>query len=80
MRKSIYEKINPFAKDAKIMRTREALSLSKAMFEDFPNFHKSGSIRGMKKLYYGKGALLVKCDDYIYNVSSDPQLYYQFSI
>ena len=27
----------------------------------FPNFHKSGSIRGMKKLYYGKDALLVRC-------------------
>lgn len=25
----------------------------------FPNFHRSGSIRGMKKLYYGKDALLV---------------------
>ena len=25
---------------------------------NFPNFDKSGSIRGMKKLYYGKDALL----------------------
>ena len=24
----------------------------------FPNFHKSGSVSGMKKLYYGKDALL----------------------
>ena len=38
----------------------------------FPNFHKSGSITGMKKLYYGKDALLVRCGDYIYNVSSEP--------
>ena len=29
----------------------------------FPNFHKSGSITGMKKLYYGKDALLVRCGD-----------------
>ena len=28
--------------------------------KDFPNFHKSGSISGMKKLYYGKDALLVR--------------------
>lgn len=28
-----------------------------------PNFHKSGSVKGMKKLYYGKNALLVKCGD-----------------
>ena len=41
----------------------------------FPNFHKSGSITGMKKLYYGKDALLVRCGDYIYNVSSEPAIY-----
>ncbi|MBT2621244.1 hypothetical protein [Chryseobacterium sp. ISL-6] len=43
---------------------------------DFPNFHKSGSITGMKKLYYGKDALLVRCGDYIYNVTSEPEIYY----
>lgn len=32
----------------------------------FPNFHKSGSIRGMKKQYYGVAALLVRCGSYIY--------------
>lgn len=42
----------------------------------FPNFDKSGSISGMKKLYYGKGALLVICGGYIYNVSSSPDIYY----
>lgn len=26
----------------------------------FPNFHKSGSVRGMKRLYYGKDCLLVR--------------------
>ena len=31
----------------------------------FPNFHRSGSIKGMKKLYYGKDALLVRCGQYI---------------
>ena len=34
----------------------------------YPNFHKSGSIRGMKKQYYGKSALLVKSGNYIYKV------------
>ena len=29
--------------------------------ESFPNFDKSGSILGMKKKYYGKDALLVRC-------------------
>ena len=36
--------------------------------EQFPNFHCSGSIKGMKKNVYGNDALLVKCGQYIYNV------------
>ncbi|WP_150980664.1 hypothetical protein [Heminiphilus faecis] len=43
----------------------------------FPNFHRSGSIKGMKQMYYGKSALLVKCGSYIYNVSSEPIIYNQ---
>lgn len=43
----------------------------------FPNFHRSGSINGMKRLYYGKDALLVVCGSYIYNVTSEPNIYYQ---
>lgn len=43
----------------------------------FPNFHRTGSISGMKKLYYGEDALLVRCGAYIYNVSSEPNIYYQ---
>ena len=38
----------------------------------FPNFHKSGSIRR----YYGVAALLVRCGSYIYNVTSEPNIYY----
>ena len=48
----------------------------KVCIGQFPNFHKSGSIYGMKKLYYGTGALLVRCGNYIYNVSSKPEIYY----
>jgi len=43
----------------------------------FPNFSRTGSIRGMKKLYYGKDALLIRCGSYIYNVSSEPNIYSQ---
>lgn len=43
----------------------------------FPNFHRSGSIKGMKQMYYGKSALLVRCGSYIYNVSSEPIIYNQ---
>ena len=38
---------------------------------NFPNFHASGSIAGMKKMYYGKDALFVRCGSYVYNVDSD---------
>lgn len=46
---------------------------------NFPNFDKSGNIRGMKKLYYGKDALLVRCGGYIYNVSAEPSIYYELA-
>lgn len=37
----------------------------------FPNFHKTGSVRDMKKPYYVQHCILVRCGDYIYNVSTD---------
>lgn len=57
------------------MKTLTAPKHYHYLLEQYPNFHKSGSIKGMKKLYYGKDALLVKCGDYIYNISSNPGLY-----
>ena len=48
----------------------EAVNISQ-----FPNFHKSGSITGMKRLYYGVNALLVRCGDFIYNVTAAPEIY-----
>lgn len=48
---------------------------SKHDLSRFPNFNKNGSIAGMKKQYYGKNALLVICGSYIYNVSSQPDIY-----
>ena len=41
----------------------------------FPNFHKSGSITEMKRRYYGANALLVRCGNYIYNVTEAPDIY-----
>lgn len=41
----------------------------------FPNFSKTGSIAGMKKNFYGKDALLVRCGAYIYNVTEAPEIY-----
>ena len=45
--------------------------------DEFPNFHKSGSIKGMKDKYYGKNSLLVRCGNYIYNVTTKPSIYKQ---
>lgn len=39
----------------------EALGISQ-----FPNFSVTGSVKGMKKKYYGEDALLVRCGSYIY--------------
>ena len=36
--------------------------------DQYPNFSVTGSIKGMKKLYYGENALLVRCGAWIYNV------------
>ena len=44
---------------------------------NFPNFAASGSIKGMKDKYYGKNALLVRCGQWIYNVTSKPEIYRQ---
>jgi hypothetical protein len=45
----------------------------------FPNFHVSGSVAGMKKLYYGEDCLLVRCGSFIYNVDSAPEIYWNLS-
>lgn len=48
------------------VKTGERLNISQ-----YPNFHKSGSITGMKKMYYGKDALLVRCGEWIYKVPQE---------
>lgn len=45
----------------------------------FPNFSKTGSVTGMKNKYYGLDALLVRCGSYIYNVSSEPRIYWEYA-
>ena len=36
----------------------------------FPSFSAIGSITGMKRLYYGEDALLVRCGSFIYHVGN----------
>ena len=43
--------------------------------QDFPNFSVTGSVMGMKNLYYGLDAKLVRCGSWIYNVTLQPYIY-----
>ncbi len=42
----------------------------------FPNFSASGSIKGMKKLYYGENAFLIRSGSYIYKVTEEVYKFY----
>lgn len=57
------------------VRTLPVNDGKKVKIHEFPNFHRSGSIIGMKNLYYGLDAKLVRCGNYIYNVSLCPEIY-----
>lgn len=62
------------------MRTKTlSTAQSNLVSGKFPNFSKTGSILGMKQKYYGKDALLVRCGDYIYNVTSEPHIYHDIA-
>lgn len=42
----------------------------------FANFSASGSIKGMKKLYYGENAFLIRTGSYIYKVTEEVYKFY----
>jgi hypothetical protein len=56
----------------KRLSTKDGCQLSDL---DFGNFHYTGSVKGMKAKYYGKNALLVRQGQYIYDVTSRPDIY-----
>ena len=58
-------------------KTLHSQDAKKVGISSFPNFHKSGSISGMKKAYYGRHALLLRCGGYMYNVSNPPDIFYE---
>ena len=43
---------------------------------DFPNFSITGNVYGMKHKCYGADSLLVVCGQWIYNVTSHPEIYH----
>jgi hypothetical protein len=52
---------------------------AKYKLDGFPCFHVSGSVMGMKNLYYGLDAKLVRCGSWIYNVTSKPSIYHDLA-
>lgn len=58
----------------KYLSVKKSVDLSR-----FPSFHYTGNIAGMKKYFYGKDCLLVRSGKFIYNVSSDPAIYYNLA-
>lgn len=64
-----------FRKGKYAVRTLSVKDYDKYNLGQFANFHKSGSVMGMKNLYYGLDAKLVKCGNYIYNVTLAPEIY-----
>lgn len=57
-------------------RTKYLKVEKQGLVNNLPNFHNSGSIKGMKEKYYGKDALLVRCGQYIYNCTNKPNIYH----
>lgn len=74
--------IQPILNTQRIMRTRRMTIEQdrRVSLGRFPNFHKSGSIKVMKRLYQGWNCLLIRCGNYIYNVPAEPKIYNQASI
>lgn len=52
----------------KYMRKEQAAAYN---LSQYPNFSATGSIKGMKKQFYGKDALLIRSGSYIYKVPAD---------
>jgi hypothetical protein len=51
-------------------KTLPANDRRKSIISECPNFSSTGSISGMKKLYYGKDAMLIRCGKWIYNCTT----------
>lgn len=66
--------VNPYAPNAKIFPVLDYYDEDLSGC-NFPNFSVTGSVTGMKNQYYGKGAMLLRQGDYIYNVTTQPRVY-----
>jgi hypothetical protein len=56
----------------KYLNRKKAIEMG---IQKLPNFSASGSIKGMKEIYYGKDALLVRSGSWIYCCTERPDIY-----
>ncbi len=73
--KDCYFIITEILKKVKSKKVKYLKVKYKHLLKDLPNFHKSGSIKEMRDQFYGVDALLVRCGDYIYNVTNELSIY-----
>lgn len=63
------------------MNNKKTLYVKKSLLKHdlsvFPNFHRSGSIKGMRKMYYGENAKLIVSGSFIYKVTDEVFDYYR---
>ena len=73
---------NPWAGDAKVYPVKiigkNSGVLAKWDLSVYPSMFANGSVKGMKRMYWGKGALCVRYKGFIYNVSASPEIYFSF--
>jgi len=43
--------------------------------DECPNIDISGSVKGMKKLFWGERALVVRCGSYYFKVNDKPEIF-----
>jgi len=53
------------------MPAKRMLTRHVGLLDNFPNIDISGSLKGMKKLFWGKSALVVRCGGYYYKVTGE---------
>lgn len=58
----------------RVRRMRKELG-EKLNIDECPNFHYTGNVTGMRRLYYGMNAKLVRCGSYIYKVDFRPDIW-----
>ena len=77
--KSVYSRPGYTGRGTTPVRYMSVSMGEKVGIDDVPSMFAHGSVSGMRRQYWGDDALLVRCGQYIYNVSSEPTIYYNYA-